>query len=709
MKYSYKIDTKLLPKVFVTWESTKNGAFNKRYWLNCQTGTKKETPESWMHYEKEADIYARPWNAPTGSIGMTYRTMKNDAIWVKSGTAVRYAYAKYHKGIDMLEVAAVGIKTTRAAEPHPWEYLGDRFFIDRNKNIVDQNGNTVNRYEVYQYHTAWNPNTLLSTLARLNYNDHVVNEFKKFIGANYFSIGNRRCISITYFWHIQEWYKTSQKPRGKGKEQKLADMLTEIPLSDTTGFADKYPVEVLADHGYCNSEIRHIMYFERVPEADGWSVLRQLHRNGNNELDEVCRIYIHDNGRNRIVAPSNNGWVLSTQSKHNYYSYYQLVNKEEAMAKCPRLKYALEALTDMEREKIADALISVMKWPEIEQFLKLGYTRAAKCMINNNTAKADIKRFFGDYYNDREKSILKKVGMTKRQLDFFMEKLEPQNGNRYYYADNVKRALSMMRGIFGNDLSYLDDESFQRYLNGFVQIHSNFWGGISDYITAIGVDSIRFVKNLIRLGEKREEIYRVMNDTLNAYTSLNYGTAPEVDWYFDDCSDVVRLHDALTALRNQQNAERRAMWNMAEAERLKKEEAKRLELDKERKVYEYEDDEYIIRLPKDAAEIVREGSMQSICIGGYTSRHSRGETNLFFLRRKSDPELPFYAIEMNNAKNIVQIHGSCNKWLGNDPEAIPTVVRWLRKNDIKCDDKILTCTARGYGRTNDYVPMPVVD
>jgi hypothetical protein len=254
----------------------------------------------------------------------------------------------------------------------------------------------------------------------------------------------------------------------------------------------------------------------------------------------------------------------------------------------------------------------------------------------------------------------------------------------------------------------MDDESYKRYLNGFVQIKRYFWRGINPYIDSIGVDGIRFVKNLVRLGEKREEIYNIVHDTIHAYAGLNYGTAPEVNWYFDDCSDAIRMHDALVALKNEQDAERRAMWDMEAAERRKKEEEKRIKIDKDRKKYEYEDDEYIIRLPKDSNEIISEGSIQHICIGSYTSRHANGQTNLFLLRKKSEPEFPFYAIEMNN-NSIVQIHGSCNKWLGCNPEAIPTVVRWLRKNGIRCDEKILTCTSTGYSRTNNYVPMPVVD
>jgi hypothetical protein len=208
---------------------------------------------------------------------------------------------------------------------------------------------------------------------------------------------------------------------------------------------------------------------------------------------------------------------------------------------------------------------------------------------------------------------------------------------------------------------------------------------------------------------KREDIFTVVYDAMNAYVCLRQGTRMNVDWYFNDVSDAVRVHDAVVALRNMQYAEDRARYNMEEAERLKKEEEKRKKIDQTRQVYEYEDDAFIIRLPKTTNEIVYEGTAQHICIGGYVSRHSVGDTNLFFLRRKSMPDSPFYAIEMNNSNSIVQIHGFGNKWLGNNPEAIPTVVRWLRKHGIKCSDAILTCTATGYGQTNTYVAMPVVD
>jgi hypothetical protein len=184
---------------------------------------------------------------------------------------------------------------------------------------------------------------------------------------------------------------------------------------------------------------------------------------------------------------------------------------------------------------------------------------------------------------------------------------------------------------------------------------------------------------------------------------------PTINWYFDDVSDVARAHDAFVALYNEQEAERRALYNLAEAERRKEEDKKRAKLDEKRKEYEFEDGDYIIRLPKNVLEIIEEGSKQRICIGGYTTRHSLGQTNLFFLRKKSEEDKPFYAIEMDTHKNIVQIHGFGNQWLGNNPDAIPTVIRWLRKHSINCRDNILTCTAKGYSGCGTHITMPTVD
>lgn len=692
---NYALDTKMLPKVWVTWASTKDGRFNKRYWLNCQTGKKKDKPESWMIYTSEGDVTTYGWRGEH-NFGITYYTQHNDNIWIASNSKPRYAYAKYHKDIDRLEIAVVGINTSRKEEKRTWEFISNRFFIGKDKTIIDQFGLPISySVNVYDYHTAWSPKELLSMILRLNPSKYFVDEFKKFIGGNSFTIGNGTSVDVEYSYHLQRWYETSQKVRGKGKQQKLTDMLTALPLMDSSDFAEKYPVRE-EPTGNWYGELINFVHFERVNNE--WCVLRAFHRDKDGNIDERWRMYVGDNGTNRIVAPSKEGWVPSKQT-HTKYNRFFFANADEATDKCNRIKYVLNAMGDVERREEVDFLITTLRFPEIEQLIKLGYPQAAHSIINSNTPKADLRHIFGGYFNEKEKNILRKVGLTKAQLDYYM----PKTGLR------VASALEAMRKMFGNDLSYLDINSFEKYYDGHLRICETFWRGLGPAIMGLNLDEMRFFKNLVRLGEKRENVFHIAHDTLNSYRALTIGTEPEIDWYFADYSDLIRAHDAVIELKRIQDEERRAMWDMKAAERRKKEEEKRIKVDKERKQYEYEDDNYIIRLPKDSNEIVREGSSQHICISGYTGRHAFGETNLFFLREKSESDAPFYAIEMDNNKSIVQIHGFGNKWLGNDPEAIPTVVRWLRKHGIHCDETILTCKAKGYSSCNDYVPMPVVD
>ena len=663
------IDASLLPNMWLTWDTAKSV-----FYLNCTTGKKQ--------IEHPQFIRERQYDG------------KNRCI--KSGSKPRLAYAKYHEDIEMLELAEVTIDTTRKEEIKQWKYAGEKYFLKKDKTVLDENGNVkTSNFTLSQYHCSNDFKGFLGMFYRIEYYSNV-KEFKKFLGSDTYTVGSGRLVNVAYAWHIQEWYKTKQKVRGAGKQQKLTDKLVAMPLSDTSDFAERYPAQKISNGRYYEL-IDGIIYFERL--IDGWSVLRVFGRSGDT-MYECERMYLHDDGANRIVTPSQSGWVPAKQS-HSWYRY-RFVNKNEAMQNCKRLKYIIPLVAEEPAYKIKSCLMNILRFPELEQMSSLGYANIARKTASSSTPKADLKHTFGEYYNEKEKTILRKAGLTKHQFDRHMKLLERSS----YGAQDV---LKEMRRFFGDELIHLDNTSFDKYYDAFMAIRANYWRGIYPQVDSMGIDRKRFIKNAVRLGEKNRDVYRILNDTLNQYIGLNANTHPEINWYFDTYSDVVRAHDSIDELKRAQDAERRALWDLAAAERLKKEEEKRIKLDKERKKYEYEDDTYIIRLPDDANEIVREGSMQRICIGGYTSRHALGQTNLFFIRKKSEPTVPFYAIEMNNCQQIVQIHGYCNAWLGRHPEVIPTVVRWLRKNGIKCDQKILTCTANGYGATNNYVPMPVVD
>lgn len=692
--YTYELDTSLLPKVWVTWASTKNKKFNKRFWFDCQTGIKSETPKPWMLYDGETAFNHRRY--ADGRCDVNCWRHDDEYIWVKEGTSLKFGYLKYHPDIDKLEFAVVYMDTSRKPGPRTWQYLGDRYFVDKNKVVTDVYGNVKSGgFNAYKYHTYTDFKDFISCTTRCYSNGNYINEFIKFYGRDSMTISSGRVINFSYNWSVWSWFVYKPISCASTKRQ-LIDTLTSIELSDSSDFSRKYPP--IAYTVTYRSSMNNVVYFERVD--DTWSVLRGFYRGYSSSgiLKEQWRLYINDNGKLQMVSSTENGWI---PSRIGTYVGYYLANKDDAVSKCNRIKYILKDYTGTKIQDVVPLLIRSLQYPEVEQIIKLGHPDLASRYNGSLTFRADMKYAFGGYYHPKEKNFLKKIGMTKQQLDAMTECDASMNSS--YGREHIRR----MRDIFGDDLSHLDLASFKRYYRGFAEMYSRTYS-IDGWLIANNIDKERFYKNLIRLGEKNVSAYQLAGDTLRGYNSLDGDRKPRVDWMFDSYSDLVRAHNSIDELVRQQNEERRRRYAMQEAERRKFDEEKRIKLDKERVKYEYDDGEYVIRLPRNLTEIVDEGSIQRICIGGYTGSHSRGECTIFFLRKKSADNTPFYAIEVRGNR-VNQIHGYCNKWLGNNPEAIPTVMRWLRKHGIHCETAILTCTSQGYGRTSHYIELPKID
>lgn len=671
-----RIDTSILPNAWLTWSTTKGN-----FYVNCATNEKQEH---------------RP------NIDFSYQCRMQNTL-VKSGANPHWAYVKYHEDIDMLELACVTFDTRRTAESHEWKYAGNRYFINKRKEVFDENLNYYSgHYYLYHNHSSSYFKGFIDMFIRLDAHPNAIKEFHKFLESDSFTIGNGKTVKADYIWHIREWYVRKQKTASdsKGKEQTLVDKLTSIPLQDIETIVKQYPVirkTVMQSWGEYMYTMSNLIYFEKID--DNWSVFRIIVRSSNGEnANEVERMYISEDGKNRVCTPIRGGWIPQKRHKEwNKYTHY-IANKKEAMAQSKRLKYIMPVINE-DTGHIKRALFNTLRFPEIEQLIKMGYDDFAEDIAESDTPKADMKNYFG-VYNEKEKNTLRRIGLTKYQLNLIMENY-PNN-----HRDS-SNALLETRKLFGDNFAHLDNKTFEEYFTTFLEIRSRIYSGFDSYINRHNLDKKKFIKCLMRLRNNHGvAVYTTARDTFNAYGQLNYGTQPAMDWYFDSYSDLHRAHDAILALQQEQYAERRAIYDKQTAER-RKEEEKRIKLDEQRRHLEYEDYEYVIRLPFNGAEIVDEGTKQRTCIGGYVSDHALGRTNLFFLRKKSEPDKPFYAIEMKN-NNVIQIHGYCNKWLGNNPEAIPTVIRWLRKNGISCSDHILTCTATGYTSTNTHCPMPVV-
>ena len=80
---------------------------------------------------------------------------------------------------------------------------------------------------------------------------------------------------------------------------------------------------------------------------------------------------------------------------------------------------------------------------------------------------------------------------------------------------------------------------------------------------------------------------------------------------------------------------------------------------------EYQSDGLFIRQPESMAEIIAEGRALSHCVGGYAERHAKGQTTILFLRKCTEPDKPYYTVEVSNDGKIRQCYGYKNNYAGN--------------------------------------------
>lgn len=138
--------------------------------------------------------------------------------------------------------------------------------------------------------------------------------------------------------------------------------------------------------------------------------------------------------------------------------------------------------------------------------------------------------------------------------------------------------------------------------------------------------------------------------------------------------DLEEAHDAMLEVRDEIKRRRQ------------REEAKKMDSDIEKvykkikKKFSYEDETYLMRPAKSNIEIVMEGQKQHICVGygEYAKKMIAGESYILFLRKKSEPNKPYYTVEISPDYDIIQRHGKYNKE-GDEKQEIDAFLEKFRK------------------------------
>lgn len=637
------------------------------------------------------------WDSTTGE-RTNYRPASISEYGAVSVRSEYYGmYVKYIPEIKALEISGVMLEGNRGkdGEIKEWSYgveyrYNSRYFMFKDTtDVYDSAGYrhfTSKKYvnEVMKEHIHRICNTACG--------EEAIQEINKFINGD---VNNFFRYHWNYGYKIKEWYDRYAYPRTQVKTNNL---LTDYELEDeefeTVTEKERVMTFTKLDDNWC------VLRVYRWRNCDYWT--KTIDKTAG--IREVGRCYINAKGKASTACEYNDEWIMKSSNIWECDGDTELINYDSFLEWTP-LKYVLPIIEEPNMYKI----INMLRHPVVEQMIKAGYPNIAKKICKRNEIAANLKYEFL-IKSERKLPLFKLLGVNKEEMRVEDELL----ANKVHGWSNSIQFIRELKQLYGRfDISDLSKETIATLRLGYEKAGSFFdlcvmegfgWGRYRSEHKYTEEEFKRAMK-ICKAEQKHEGTVELFRDTLGIYNRIR--RKPDIDISkFDNYNDLMRIHDALIDINTAEERERQASYNASQKERLEKLKKSFEKLQEERIAkYEYDEDgsEFCIRVPHVLDEIREEGIALSHCVGGYTDRHALGETNIIFLRRKDSENRSFYTIEIKGNR-VAQIHGSHNKWLGNNPEAIPFVYRYLKKLGVNFDKMVLLNKGMGYCASNENLP-----
>lgn len=135
--------------------------------------------------------------------------------------------------------------------------------------------------------------------------------------------------------------------------------------------------------------------------------------------------------------------------------------------------------------------------------------------------------------------------------------------------------------------------------------------------------------------------------------------------------DIIKYHDKLVPIYNREQAYRR------KKELEGKQKAYNDNVYEKASEFNYSNNEYFIKACEELTDLLIEGSSLRHCVGSYVNSVSEGKEYILFLRKISEPDTPYFTIDLTPNHQVRQIHGMCNCNMNGDIK--PFVDEWAKK------------------------------
>lgn len=181
-----------------------------------------------------------------------------------------------------------------------------------------------------------------------------------------------------------------------------------------------------------------------------------------------------------------------------------------------------------------------------------------------------------------------------------------------------------------------------------------------------------YLKKQAKLSDETlKQVLITWRDYINMADQLKMNTKTE---QIQRPKDLKAAHDEVVLLKNKDGAEK-------QAKEIEKKWPKVNEQVKKLQKYEYATDGYMIVAPRSVKDIVLEGIILRHCVHTcdyYFDRIQRDETYLFFLRKGSSPDMPWYTLEVEPSGNIRQKRTTGDNQNKDFEDAIPFLKKWQK-------------------------------
>lgn len=676
--------------------------------------------------------------------------IQSHTIVVGSGKDAKVAYAKYYPEFEMLVLGVMAINIRKIPEEKRNYFFVDRYFLFKNCPApFDVNGDIAFKSKGGKFYSLGFVNFLEHDLNKAVFHSYFSQAVKEFTGKE-----NNPRIKWTEWspYTFADYYKVMYPRTIYKSSVDISEIVNSLPTVNLNELRQLYPKEAIDVKNNWNNEY-HIEYKDTIWTFnilnDNYCVIRQF--GGYFQFEEQSRILIDNKGKVTIFKPHTilNGSVVFRVSSSSDIGIPAdnvcFFRGFEDMFKFKRLFYISSIINDSDiitkTNSLIFKIVYTLRCPAIEQFYKAGYKYIANYLMSTS-AKSDIEHLFGFRKYSKSANIYELSGMNKHQLELVDKMFEEKkkNANKFVYKGLsytprcVIETVQFVAGV--KNLSSITDKDSDFYFN-MAKRMNNVHADYREFLHFVGVNNSVYTfyfnrknywkeslyinkerdilsltpeqnekdrKNLLklmRLQEKTdkkgldEDVFRIFSDTLNLFKQISNANRPDIDLYA--CKDVNELHRYHNMLIEINITDKEAR-NKEEQERLNKLAAKLYDQRKEK--FEYADDNFSIVVPKEMNKITKEGVYLHHCVGGYISRVAEGRTNILFLRKNEEIDIPFFTIEVNNHNEIIQIHGLYNRWLGNEPDAVKFVIDWIHEKGIKCPVNIVLNKGQGYSASS---------